>query len=249
MGVKIRNEEEKFQLAIEICDISNRATTCSYHPHHHTNGSSKFINWYLVLKVNENAEIDAIRKQYHKLALQLHPDKNKHSKAETAFKLVSEAYFCLSNNARRAAFDSERKKNISCIKCNMILYPTSNPPKVYQETSRFDRVQRRMRELRNKLKDEAVIIEKCLMSNARASSVNANGIRTETPVFNPSDHQNKGYPHHRTINPNNLDNLRAYFMIGNRCLHTSSRNIESPIFQYGSERGCFVSRCASTRNQ
>lgn len=40
--------------------------------------------------MEEDAGIDVIRKQYHKLALQLHPDKNKHPKAEVAFKLVSE---------------------------------------------------------------------------------------------------------------------------------------------------------------
>ncbi|KAK9161639.1 hypothetical protein Syun_007980 [Stephania yunnanensis] len=41
-------------------------------------------------EVEENANLDAIRKQYHKLALNLHPDKNKHPKAEIAFKLVLE---------------------------------------------------------------------------------------------------------------------------------------------------------------
>ncbi|KAF5738737.1 hypothetical protein HS088_TW13G01638 [Tripterygium wilfordii] len=43
------------------------------------------IKSHLVSQVEENAGLDVIRKRYHKLALQLHPDKNKHPKAETAF--------------------------------------------------------------------------------------------------------------------------------------------------------------------
>ncbi|KAK1295340.1 hypothetical protein QJS10_CPA16g01581 [Acorus calamus] len=43
------------------------------------------------------------------VALQLHPDKNKHSKAEIAFKLVSEAYECLSDKTKRKAFNADRK--------------------------------------------------------------------------------------------------------------------------------------------
>ncbi|GFP85285.1 chaperone protein dnaj [Phtheirospermum japonicum] len=89
MGMIAGNEQEKSQLVTEICDISARAIACAKLHHAHTR-KLPFVNWYLVLRVNENADIYVIRKQYHKLALQLHPDKNKHSKAETAFKLVSE---------------------------------------------------------------------------------------------------------------------------------------------------------------
>ncbi|MCO5577762.1 hypothetical protein L7F22_031594 [Adiantum nelumboides] len=47
-------------------------------------------DWYKVLKVDEKSELSAIKKRYRHLALLLHPDKNKHIKAEAAFKLVSE---------------------------------------------------------------------------------------------------------------------------------------------------------------
>ncbi|PNX94581.1 DnaJ heat shock amino-terminal domain protein [Trifolium pratense] len=68
-----------------------------------------FIDLYCILGVEENAGVNLIRKRYHKLvALQLHPDKNKHPKAEIAFKLVSEANACLTNVAKREAFDFER---------------------------------------------------------------------------------------------------------------------------------------------
>nr|POE58901.1 dnaj like subfamily b member 4 [Quercus suber] len=76
-------------LATQICSISTRSIACT-----HRQGcslvKSPFIDWYHILGVEENAGTEVLRKQYHKLALQLHPDKNKHPKAETAFKLVSE---------------------------------------------------------------------------------------------------------------------------------------------------------------
>ncbi|KAL0433966.1 UNVERIFIED_CONTAM: hypothetical protein Slati_2730900 [Sesamum latifolium] len=92
MGMIVGNEQEKSQLATEISELLARASVCAKF-HHSRKNKTPFVNWYLVLRVNENADVDGIRKQYHKLALQLHPDKNKHSKAETAFKLVSEVGF------------------------------------------------------------------------------------------------------------------------------------------------------------
>ncbi|KAE9453247.1 hypothetical protein C3L33_14853, partial [Rhododendron williamsianum] len=79
----------KSQLVTETCNISRRAIACA-HLHGGNRSRSPFIDWYLILRVEENAGSDVIRKQYHKLALQLHPDKNKHPKAEVAFKLLSE---------------------------------------------------------------------------------------------------------------------------------------------------------------
>ncbi|KAF7109878.1 hypothetical protein CFC21_110068 [Triticum aestivum] len=61
-----------------------------------------------VWQIGEAASEDAIKRRYRHLALQLHPDKNRHPKAEVAFKLVSEAHACLTDKARRRAFDAER---------------------------------------------------------------------------------------------------------------------------------------------
>lgn len=58
-------------------------------------------DWSAVLCVNSGADEDAVRKQYKKLALLLHPDKNKFACAEDAFKLISEAWRVLSDKSRR----------------------------------------------------------------------------------------------------------------------------------------------------
>ncbi|KAL6529072.1 hypothetical protein OROHE_014816 [Orobanche hederae] len=62
-------------------------------------------NWYNVLGVTPLADDDTIRKQYRKLALLLHPDKNRSIGAEGAFQLVSQAWRLLSDKSKRLAYD------------------------------------------------------------------------------------------------------------------------------------------------
>ncbi|KAJ9163903.1 hypothetical protein P3X46_023525 [Hevea brasiliensis] len=66
------------------------------------------IDWYGVLGVDPLADEDTIRKHYRKLALTLHPDKNKSVGAEGAFKIVSEAWSFLSDKAKRSTYDQKR---------------------------------------------------------------------------------------------------------------------------------------------
>ncbi|KAF5731237.1 Heat shock protein binding protein putative isoform 1 [Tripterygium wilfordii] len=63
------------------------------------------VDWYAILGVTPWADDETIRKQYRKLALLLHPDKNKSVGADGAFKLVSEAWSLLSDGTKRAAYN------------------------------------------------------------------------------------------------------------------------------------------------
>ncbi|XXG41601.1 hypothetical protein AAC387_Pa01g2036 [Persea americana] len=65
-------------------------------------------DWYAILGVNATADDDTVKKQYRKLALMLHPDKNKSVGAEGAFKLLSEAWSVLSDKSRRLSYDQKR---------------------------------------------------------------------------------------------------------------------------------------------
>ena len=59
-------------------------------------------DYYQILGVSKGADGDAIKKQYRKLARQLHPDKTKgDKKLEDRFKAVSEAYDILSDDKKR----------------------------------------------------------------------------------------------------------------------------------------------------
>ncbi|KAK2975579.1 hypothetical protein RJ640_014066 [Escallonia rubra] len=65
------------------------------------------IDWYGVLGVDPFADDETIKKQYRKLALILHPDKNKSVGSDGAFKLVSHAWGLLSDKAKRTGYDQK----------------------------------------------------------------------------------------------------------------------------------------------
>ena len=56
-------------------------------------------------KILGNARGQELHRHYKKLCLQLHPDKNKHPRAEEAFKVLREAYEVLSDDAQRATYE------------------------------------------------------------------------------------------------------------------------------------------------
>ena len=64
---------------------------------------------YAILGVKKSDNADAIKKQYRKLARELHPDKTKgDKKLEERFKDVSEAYEVLSDDKKKAEYDQMR---------------------------------------------------------------------------------------------------------------------------------------------
>jgi molecular chaperone DnaJ len=63
-------------------------------------------DYYEVLGIEREADLDAVKKAYRKLALQYHPDRNPgDAKAEDHFKEVNEAYEVLQDPQKRAAYD------------------------------------------------------------------------------------------------------------------------------------------------
>eukprot|EP01133_Synstelium_polycarpum_P014183 gene14183-16723_t len=62
-------------------------------------------SYYEVLDIPKTANDSDIKKAYRKLALQMHPDKNHAPGAEEAFKLVTQAFSCLSDSNKRASYD------------------------------------------------------------------------------------------------------------------------------------------------
>ncbi|XP_071728924.1 uncharacterized protein [Rutidosis leptorrhynchoides] len=76
------------------------------------NKVSDEMDWYGILGVNPNDDDETIRKNYRKLALILHPDKNKSVGADGAFKLLSEAWSLLYDKHKRTAYNQRRSMKI-----------------------------------------------------------------------------------------------------------------------------------------
>ncbi|KAF5941589.1 hypothetical protein HYC85_019231 [Camellia sinensis] len=62
-------------------------------------------DYYEILGLQKGCPVEEIRKAYRKLSLKVHPDKNKAPGAEEAFKKVSKAFKCLSNDDSRRQYD------------------------------------------------------------------------------------------------------------------------------------------------
>ncbi|CAA2985915.1 chaperone dnaJ 49 [Olea europaea subsp. europaea] len=63
------------------------------------------MDYYAVLGVEKRCSMEDIRKAYRKLSLKVHPDKNKAPGSEEAFKKVSKAFKCLSDDDSRRQYD------------------------------------------------------------------------------------------------------------------------------------------------
>ncbi|KAL1320913.1 hypothetical protein HN51_065629 [Arachis hypogaea] len=62
-------------------------------------------DYYAILGVEKSCSVEEIRKAYRKLSLKVHPDKNKAPGSEEAFKKVSKAFKCLSDDSSRRQYD------------------------------------------------------------------------------------------------------------------------------------------------
>ncbi|KAL5698029.1 hypothetical protein ACHQM5_029117 [Ranunculus cassubicifolius] len=62
-------------------------------------------DYYEILGIDKECSGEEVKKAYRKLSLKVHPDKNKAPGAEEAFKAVSKAFQCLSNEESRKKYD------------------------------------------------------------------------------------------------------------------------------------------------
>jgi len=65
----------------------------------------KYKDYYAILGVARNADTDAIKKAYRKLAHKYHPDVSKDPAGEEKFKEIADAYQTLKDTEKRAAYD------------------------------------------------------------------------------------------------------------------------------------------------
>lgn len=97
---KMDSSLENISRMVMVCDVHCAATEKLF---------GNEMDWYGILQVELNADDIIIKKQYKRLALLLHPDKNKLPGAESAFKLIGEAQRILLDKEKRTLHDIKRK--------------------------------------------------------------------------------------------------------------------------------------------
>lgn len=177
-----------------------------------------------------------------------------------------QAYTCLSNTAKRKPFDLERCKHF-CFECRRNPYTTGNVPSSSNGSvlkawsiisrSRSFKLWRNIKEMRERFKEEAKVVENCLRTNSmsRKESPLSNPVdylqrsksmhrfEKETPVFNPSDYLYQGYPHLREHVFKNSSTF--WYLQTTSMLHRHNRGAQhaSPVFE-GRARSTFASKYA-----
>lgn len=67
---------------------------------------------YSALGLGSDATLADIKKAFRQKASQYHPDRNAAADAAARFRAVQEAYEVLSDDARRQAYDDNRRRNL-----------------------------------------------------------------------------------------------------------------------------------------
>ncbi|MFS7921834.1 putative DnaJ domain, Chaperone J-domain superfamily [Helianthus anomalus] len=100
-------------LCPQLEGISQMVATFEIYAAATTTNMNREVDFYSVLGLDPSADKSIVKKRYKKMAVLLHPDKNKTVGADEAFKLVSEAWAVLSDNVKRSSYDAKRNKHLS----------------------------------------------------------------------------------------------------------------------------------------
>lgn len=87
--------------------ISQMVATFSVHSAAEMKVNGEF-DFYTILGMDPSANRAKLKKQYKRMAVLLHPDKNKNVGADGAFRFISEAWTVLSDRAKRSSYDQRR---------------------------------------------------------------------------------------------------------------------------------------------
>ncbi|KAK7391956.1 hypothetical protein VNO78_20380 [Psophocarpus tetragonolobus] len=99
-------------LYADLENIFQILTVCEVHIAAQKMLDASTMDWYAILQIERFADEATLKKQYRRLALLLHPDKNKFAGAEAAFKLIGQANGVLSDPAKRSSFDIKFRTSV-----------------------------------------------------------------------------------------------------------------------------------------
>ncbi|KAL6573241.1 hypothetical protein OROHE_001700 [Orobanche hederae] len=89
---------------------------------------------YSILQIPQRTEeVELIKKQYRRLALLLHPDKNKFPFSDSAFRLVADSWAVLSDPAKKSVYDNEFVSRFTKVDLVAMKKQQFNQPKKQQQ--------------------------------------------------------------------------------------------------------------------
>ncbi|KAI4369418.1 hypothetical protein MLD38_017858 [Melastoma candidum] len=108
----LRIAQKALRLFPELENMSQLMAVCEVHCSAQKKAFGTEVDWYAVLQVEKTADDITLKKQFRKLALLLHPDKNKLPGAEAAFKFIGEANRKLSDREARNLYDKKYRNSV-----------------------------------------------------------------------------------------------------------------------------------------
>lgn len=85
-------------------------------------------DYYATLRVEPNADNAALRRAYRALMRRYHPDVNLEGDAADHCQAINEAYACLRDPSKRAAYDAKRRAQVSSRRPAVTLSPQAYHP-------------------------------------------------------------------------------------------------------------------------
>lgn len=138
-------------------------------------------NLYSILKINKNASLKEIKKAYHKLAIDHHPDKNAGQESQE-FLDINTAYTILKDKVKRTEYNKTGKIDMQFIDirrlalqdlASLLLEIIKNPHWSFQNNNLFDQMREsllsNMRKMEDKKAAVSAIIERLESVNSRIS--------------------------------------------------------------------------------
>lgn len=164
----------------ELENISQILTVCNVHCSAESKINGSEMDWYGILQIQQFSDETTVKKQYRKLALLLHPDKNKFSGAEAAFKLIGEANRVLTDQAKRSVYDMKCRAHLKVAPKPPPKQPTNVAPKPASN-----------------LPNRAAPVPSCNQPNRAAPMPSFNQPNRAAPIppFNPSMRTSYGNVH------------------------------------------------------
>lgn len=95
------------------------------------------LDFYSILGLDPSADRSKVKKQYKKLVVLLHPDKNSTVGADGAFKLVSDAWTLLSDTVKRNSYDQRRNLFAGYCSAGATAYETCSKFPAHSRTDTF----------------------------------------------------------------------------------------------------------------